>query len=147
MTHRHGILIVGLIVFAAGLGVASTARAQAPFFAASGTSFTPEIGVVSSGVINDVQAVVSSDRKHVTLTMRPQQSALLSIENFTFQNGGSVLGFVGQAGGGNAGGNGGRAVRAGGRDARTNDYPDGRPTVRSVLDRVGMFRIDSPQQP
>ena len=124
-----------------------TASAQVPpFYAASGTSFTPEIGVVNSGVINDVQAVVSADEKYVTLTMRPQNSALLSIQDFTFQNGGSILGFVGANGGaGGAAGNG--AVRAGGRNqhgnAANDDYPDGRPTVHSVLDRTGMIRVDT----
>lgn len=137
-----------LIAIAAGASwiVPGAASAQTPpFFAAGGTSFTPEIGVVNSGVINDVQAVVSADQKYVTLTMRPANSALLSLQNFTFQNGGSLLGFVG-SNGGNAGANGNQIVRAGGQNPRgsgvNDDYPDGRPTIHSVLDRTGMIRVD-----
>lgn len=138
--------VVFLIAVAFGIGwiMPPEAKAQVPpFFAASGTSFTPEIGVVNSGVINDVQAVVSADQKYVTLTMRPANSALLSLQDFTFQNGGSVLGFVGTNGG--AAGN--QGVRAGGQNphgsSANDDYPDGRPTIHSVLDRTGMIRVDT----
>ncbi len=87
------------VVICLGWIMSPEASAQVPpFYAPGGTSFTPEIGVVSSGVVNDVQAVVSPDEKYVTLTMRPANSALLSIQDFTFQNGGSVLGFVGTNG-------------------------------------------------
>ncbi len=149
-SRRIGWNLFTLIVAAVGAGLFAPHSASAqvpPFYAASGTSFTPEIGVVNSGVINDVQAVVSADEKYVTLTMRPANSALLSLQNFTFQNGGSVLGFVG-SNGGNGGANGNQAVRGGGQNPRrgnTNDsYPDGRPTVHSVLDRTGMIRVDLP---
>jgi hypothetical protein len=79
------------------LGFSQNARAQAPFFFGCGTAFTPEISVVNSGVILDAQATVSADRKYVTLTARPQSSALLALRNFTFQNGqnGVQQGFVG----------------------------------------------------
>ena len=61
------------------------------------TAFTPEISVVNSGAILDAQAVVSADRKYVTITARPSNTALLDLNNFTFQNGqnGQMLGFVG----------------------------------------------------
>src|SRR5206468_7199039 len=91
--------------------LASTARAQVrqqPFFSPAGVAaFTPEVDVVTSGVIQDVQAVVSADRKYVTLNMRPTSTNLIALRNFTFQNG-SNLGFVGSTGpngGGNANGN------------------------------------------
>jgi general secretion pathway protein D len=49
--------------------------------------FEPEIDVVSSGVVLDVQATVSADRKYVTLTLRPQLAQLLNLFTFEFQQG------------------------------------------------------------
>jgi len=54
------------------------------------SSFAPTIGIVQSGVILDVQATVSADRKYVTLTMRPQLATLLDLAPFTFQTGTTV---------------------------------------------------------
>ena len=62
-------------------------------------SFAPTIGIVQSGVLLDVQATVSADRKYVTLTMRPQLATLLDLAPFTFQTGASA-GTVGTGGGG-----------------------------------------------
>src|SRR3954451_25471412 len=78
-------------------GRAAPANAQ-PFFQPTGQSFTPQIDVVESGTKLDVQATVSADRKYVTLTMRPQQSNLVALRDFTFQNGtnpAQAFGFVG----------------------------------------------------
>jgi hypothetical protein len=76
-------------------------RAQAqvipPFFSPNGTAFTPEIGVVNTGVLNDVRATVSADEKYVTLTMQPSNSTLLALREFTFQNGNPPV--TGAAGG------------------------------------------------
>ena len=68
-----------------------------PFFYPGATAFTPEISVVNTGVVNDVQATVSHDRKYVTLTMRPSSSALLALRDYQFQQGqqGQALGNVG----------------------------------------------------
>ena len=49
-------------------------------------AFNPTIGLVQSGVLLDVQATVSSDRKYVTLTLRPQLATLLDLLPFTFQS-------------------------------------------------------------
>jgi general secretion pathway protein D len=51
---------------------------------------------VQSGVLLDVQATVSSDRKYVTLTLRPQLATLIDLLPFTFQsdqqaNGGTTV--------------------------------------------------------
>jgi type II secretory pathway component GspD/PulD (secretin)/tetratricopeptide (TPR) repeat protein len=54
------------------------------------SSFAPTIGIVQSGVLLDVQATVSADRKYVTLTLRPQLANLLDLAAFTFQQGSSV---------------------------------------------------------
>src|SRR4029434_3080952 len=51
------------------------------------SSFDPEISIVESGVVLDVQATVSADRKYVTLTLRPQLSTLIQLREFVFQNG------------------------------------------------------------
>jgi general secretion pathway protein D len=51
--------------------------------------FDPEIGIVSSGVLLDVVATVSADRKYVTLTLRPQLAQLVDLEEFLFQVGGT----------------------------------------------------------
>ncbi|HXE52166.1 MAG TPA: hypothetical protein VN541_04090, partial [Tepidisphaeraceae bacterium] len=64
------------------------------------SAFSPVPATVQSGVLLDVQATVSADRKYVTLTLRPQLSTLLSLAPFTFQTGtsgaantGGVFGF------------------------------------------------------
>jgi hypothetical protein len=83
------------------------AKAQAPFFNGNAGIFDPEISVVNSGVVFDTQAVVSADRKYVTLTGRVSQAQLLSLQEFRFQTGAGVPG--GQVGGGGAAGGGGVA--------------------------------------
>lgn len=44
--------------------------------------YDPEIDVIQSGVVLDVAATVSADRKYVTLTLRPQLSRIISIASF-----------------------------------------------------------------
>lgn len=55
-----------------------------PVVANNAVGFDPTIDVVESGVLLDVQATVSSDRKYVTLTLRPQLARILNIFTFTF---------------------------------------------------------------
>lgn len=71
-----------------------TARAQF----AQGAAFEPEIDVVNTGIVMDAQATVSADRKYVTINMRAQQSTLLALQTFNFQQGNAV-GFVQLPGG------------------------------------------------
>jgi len=126
---------------------AAHAQSTPPFFAAGATAFTPEIGVVNSGVVNDVQAAVSADRKYVTLNMRASNSTLLALQEFSFQKGGPALGFVG-SGGNDIGVEGDAVIRAGGRmskSATDDGVSDGRPEFHSLLDRTGMYRVDVPQ--
>lgn len=92
MTYRHPTAAAVAILLACPL----VARAQ--FVGGRAALFEPEIGVVSSGIVLDVQATVSADRKYVTMTMRPSQSQLLSLTTFEFQRGGGAFipgGFVG----------------------------------------------------
>jgi hypothetical protein len=72
-----------LIALAALCFCPITARAQ---FFGGAAIFEPEIDVVNTGVVMDAQATVSADRKYVTLTMRTQQSQLLSLQTFQFQS-------------------------------------------------------------
>lgn len=75
---------------------ATSARGQAvPFFFPGATAFTPEVSIVNTGIVHDVQAVVSADRKYVTLNMRPANSSLLALREFQFQQPQAALGFVG----------------------------------------------------
>src|SRR5689334_8346413 len=75
---------------AAILGVSPMSPGQrvpvpVPFFQPGPTAFEPEIGIVQTGVLNDVQATVSADRKYVTLNMRVADSRLLALRDYTFQ--------------------------------------------------------------
>ena len=54
-----------------------------PIVGSGAVGFDPVISVVQTGVLLDVQATVSSDRKYVTLTLRPTLSRLISLTTFT----------------------------------------------------------------
>jgi type II secretory pathway component GspD/PulD (secretin) len=69
------------------------------------SSFAPTVSIVQSGVLLDVQATVSADRKYVTLTLRPQLATLLDLASFTFQQGSSGTGGAGGFGFGFVSGN------------------------------------------
>jgi general secretion pathway protein D len=77
----------------------------APVVSTGVSSFAPTIGIVQSGVLLDVQATVSADRKYVTLTLRPQLATLLDLANFTFQTSGTTNGTNIPVGGGVGTGN------------------------------------------
>jgi hypothetical protein len=88
-------------VVLAGSLVAGATGAQVigqPVFG-GGTAFEPEIGVVYSGAVQDVQATVSHDLKYVTLNMRVQNSQLVNLFTFNFQQGGGQQQFVQLPGG------------------------------------------------
>jgi hypothetical protein len=124
-------------VIAAALAVlvtCSAARAQV----GTPTAFTPEISVVQSGVVNDVQATVSADEKYVTLTMRPQLSTLLSLKSFTFQQGNRLFGYVGMPE--TAGDNSAGAARV---SSRQTPWVSARPRV-PILQRQGMIQVSKP---
>ena len=44
--------------------------------------YDPEIGTVQDGVIGDVRATVSADRRYVQLDMHPTVSRVVAIDNF-----------------------------------------------------------------
>jgi hypothetical protein len=88
MSHRTCLYAIPLLILCP-----LVARAQ-PFFTPGVSSFTPEIGVVNTGIVSDLSATVSADRKYVTIGMRAQQSTLLSLSEFRI-NAPQVAGFVG----------------------------------------------------
>ena len=73
-----------------------------PIVGNNAVGFDPTIDTIESGVVLDVAATVSADRKYVTLTLRPQLSRIISITPFPVF-GGTVFG----NGNGNGGGNNG----------------------------------------
>lgn len=163
MTHASSIRpttagVFGLLAFA--LFATSASGQLTPVVGRGATAFDPEISVVNSGVVADAQAVVSHDRRYVTITMGASQSNLIALRPFPVQ---AVAGngFVGGAnpGGGNAPNDGGRpgAARAeppaDGADAPPA-YAPGAFAVRTdptpadlgdpkILDRRGMIRLSA----
>ena len=145
-------LACGIVIVAVG-SVATAARGQVPFFFPGTTSFEPQIGIVESGVGQDVQAVVSADRKYVTLNMRVTNSQLLALRSFTFLNGAGAaqnnppLGIVGlpptnpappRKGGAKAGA---AAATASASPVLTSPSEIKRAVNRAILERQGMYRI------
>jgi hypothetical protein len=88
MSHRTALSAVALLII-----FPVFARAQ-PFFTPGVSSFTPEIGIVNTGIVSDLSATVSPDRKYVTIGVRAQQSTLLALTEFRI-NAPQVVGFVG----------------------------------------------------
>ena len=127
--------------------LAPAARGQVavnPFFFGEAALFDPEISTVNSGVLNDVQAVVSADRKYVTMTMRPVNSTLLALQAFTVQGGPMIagpLGFVGGVvfgkSGGGSDGSSGRADQLWASGDKSKESGAGVP----ILLRRGMTRL------
>jgi hypothetical protein len=79
--------------------------------------------------------------------MRASNSNLLALQEFSFQKGGPALGFVG-SGGNDIGVEGNAVIRAGRRASKSSandEFFDGRPEFHSLLDRIGMYRVDVPQ--
>lgn len=58
-----------------------------PFFNQNGNNFDPQIDIIYSGTVLDVQTSISRDQKYITLNMRPQTSKLEALRSFTFQKG------------------------------------------------------------
>jgi hypothetical protein len=82
------------------LSLSSRLRGQdlspVPFYYSSGTTVEPQIATLVVGVNEDVgQAIVSGDRKYVTLDMDSSLMGSAAIRSFTYQKGG--IGFVGSA--------------------------------------------------
>ena len=84
-------------LFAASRLSSADVVASVPFYYASATAVDPQISTLLIGVNQTVgQAVVSGDRKYVTLSMSPSLLGSQGIKTFTYQKSG--VGFVGSAG-------------------------------------------------
>jgi hypothetical protein len=127
-------------IFMAGIAIttiASAADASAvPFYYASASAVEPQIATLIVGANQNIgQAIVSPDRKFVTLDMDPRLLGNASIQSFTYQHGGA--GFVGSTPG---------PARSGSdfRDSLTPSIAltpaEIAPTI-SVLDTPGMVLI------
>jgi hypothetical protein len=105
-----------LFAIAAVMAVCPLAAALVPppYYSAVGTAYTPEIGVVNTGVLQDVQAAASADQRYVTLTMGVSNSNLLALREFSFDGGTPTAG-----------------------------NPPG-PVAVTFLDRPGITRVDVP---
>ncbi|MGB7158913.1 MAG: hypothetical protein WBD40_12645, partial [Tepidisphaeraceae bacterium] len=63
-----------------------------PVVGTRAVAFDPDIAIVPSGILLDVTGTVSSDRKYVTLTLRPTLSRLVDLRPFTIQSAAQVTG-------------------------------------------------------
>lgn len=87
---------LGILSAACLLTIVNAAAAQnVPPFFGSGTAYDPQISTINSGAILDAQAVISDDRKHVTLNLRTSQNRLQSLIRVPVVS--SSGGFVGGA--------------------------------------------------
>ena len=137
---KHSVAIPAAL-FLLTLAAVQPAAAQVPFFGRGATIFDPEIGVVQSGIVSDVQATVSADRKYVTMTTRATNAQLLSLQEFAFQRGNAAVGagFVGGAGANEvspAGPNGDEGTISPSAADRSASEPR-----MSILDRPGMTLV------
>ena len=87
-------LIFTLAVIALASSAIGQELAPVPFYYATGTIFTPQVTTLVVGVNENVgQAVVSGDRKHVSLNVDASLLGSPTIRRFEYQKRG--LGFVG----------------------------------------------------
>ncbi|WP_428937896.1 hypothetical protein [Fontivita pretiosa] len=116
------VLLAGVVLSASP----ALAQPQPPFFGGGVIAYDPEPAVVRSGVLLDAQAVVSHDRKYVTLNMRADHTRLLSLTRFPVVTSES-LGFVGGADFGTGGGAGVRpnSIRPNSKDSPNHGSPAG----------------------
>jgi len=66
----------------AGKGESTSALDISTEVVGGAVGYTPTIATVQDGIVGDVRATVSADRRYVQLDMRPTVSAVISIDNF-----------------------------------------------------------------
>jgi hypothetical protein len=76
---RLGLITAILIILAVKVQAQS-----AGFFSGGTVGYDPEISILNVGTLLDARATVDVDRKYVTITARPQSSALIGMQTFTF---------------------------------------------------------------
>ena len=92
MSHRL-FLLTG--VFAFSLSARASAQTLPPFFGGPVTAFDVEVSVINSGELLDAQAVVSNDRRYMTITARADNATLLALKQFQTTAAVAGTGFVG----------------------------------------------------
>ena len=130
-------LIIALLL---GCAKSTFAQTTPPFFGGGVVANSPTISTVSSGAVFDAQAVVSNDRKYVTIGARAQDSSLIALRNFQVSSG---LGFVGGVNPGGAGGGGSFSLPQESSPPSPNQIERAAIAARSVLSRRGMFFLAS----
>jgi hypothetical protein len=85
------------VVASLALALGAAAQSNVPFYYGGVAAFEPEIRVVNSGVIVDAQAVVSQDRKYVTINAQMTNTRLLALQSYNTQTGATHFGYVGGA--------------------------------------------------
>jgi len=132
MRHRHlacGILVGAMVMTAS---VCAADAPAVPFYYASASAVEPQIATLVVGANQNIgQAVVSPDRKFVTLDMDTSLLGNASIRSFTYQRGGA--GFVGSVTGPTRSGSGFTPSIAA--------TPDEIAPAVSILDKPGMVLI------
>lgn len=143
MRHLRGFFILCSIVVPA-------AAQLRPVVGNGATAFDPEVSIVNSGAVLDAQAVVSHDRRYVTINMAPSNSNVIAVRDFPVQGVAAQTGFSGFAGGATPGG----AVAAStndGNSAVVDPAPvivlnptDEQRADPTILNRIGIIRIANP---
>jgi len=66
-----------------------------PVAATGAVAQAPQVGTIDSGAVLDVSATVTSDKRYVTMTLRPGVTRLLDLQTIPFSGGGAGGGFGG----------------------------------------------------
>jgi hypothetical protein len=125
------------------IGLMGADSPPTPFYYASSTVFDKQVATLIVGVNERIgQAVVSQDRKHVTLNMDASLLGNGQISQFAYQRGG--MGFVGSAGAPAAGGNAavGGAGSGNGLTPSVAASPGEIAPQVTLLDKPGMVLIE-----
>ena len=104
-------------------------------------AYEPQVSTLTTGVLHDVQATVSADRKYVTMTARPSLSTLTGFFTFSF-NGPTTQNTVGSGTGTGTGGGGGGNHPGVARNPNLPQLPEVR-RAPTVLDHAGMTFISA----
>jgi hypothetical protein len=134
------IILTSLIVCVFGCSVAFSQNAP-PFFGGGVVAYSPTISTVNSGAVFDASAVVSFDRKYVTIGAQAQDSSLIALRDFPIAQG-PALGFVGGVSpAAGAGAPGGFAAAVDGTPPSPAQIQRAAIAARSVLNQRGMYQL------
>jgi hypothetical protein len=142
----RGNAIVVAFSLAAGIALVAASRRSladavgVPFYYASSTVYDRQVSTILIGVNDNVgQAIVSGDRRHVTLNMDTNLFNAPGIRTFTYQK--SSLGFVGSGGSAPAPAIAGAPAQRGQFTPSIAASPSEIAPQVSILDKPGMVLI------